>query len=182
LSGYVGAQHEFHDAGFVQGWANRFVPTPPRVALFDLILKHISTTSVPNTHVVELGPGPGYMPRVKLTKADLINHEWPLLLSQQPGAIISTRTLHDLGGQDAIADVYGRCHALLPANGILMNGDFIKPVGTAWRFEPGHFEIERHLELLRQTSFTCPTSLAHFAHNIDNPTAAQNYACLIAVS
>ena len=38
MSGYVGAQHEFHDAAFGQGWADRFVPTAPRLALFDLIL------------------------------------------------------------------------------------------------------------------------------------------------
>jgi hypothetical protein len=33
MSAYVGAQHEFHDASFVRGWANRFVPTPERLAL-----------------------------------------------------------------------------------------------------------------------------------------------------
>ena len=32
MSGFVGAQHECHDAAFVQGWADRFVPTPPRIA------------------------------------------------------------------------------------------------------------------------------------------------------
>jgi hypothetical protein len=37
MTGYVGAQHEFHDAEFVQGWANRFVPTKPRLRLFDMI-------------------------------------------------------------------------------------------------------------------------------------------------
>jgi SAM-dependent methyltransferase len=215
LSGYVGAQHEFHDAAFVRGWADRFVPTPPRIALFDLILRHISTTSLPNSHVVELGLGPGYMarhilernssvsyegldfsdafldvakqiigeylPRVTLTKADLMNHGWPRSLSRQPGAIISTWALHDLGSQQAIADVYARCHAVLPSGGILLNGDFIKPDGIAWRYEPGRFEIGRHLELLRQAGFKRPESLASFEHNVDNPTAAQNYACLSAV-
>ena len=61
MSGYVGAKHEFHDAAFVQGWADRFVPTAPRLALFDLILEQISRPSMPNTHVLELGLGPGYM-------------------------------------------------------------------------------------------------------------------------
>ena len=42
MSGFVGAQHEFHNAAFVQGWADRFVPTPPRIALFDLILERVS--------------------------------------------------------------------------------------------------------------------------------------------
>jgi hypothetical protein len=63
VSGFVGAQHEFHDAAFVQGWADRFVPTPPRIALFDLILEHVSAPGLPNAHVVELGLGPGYMAR-----------------------------------------------------------------------------------------------------------------------
>jgi SAM-dependent methyltransferase len=215
LSGYVGAQHEFHDAAFVQGWADRFVPTPPRVALFELMREHISASNVPNTHVVELGLGPGYMARhilernpaisyegldfsdvffevakktigeymsrVTLTKADLLDPAWTQSLSQQPGAIISTWALHDLGSQAAIADVYARCHAVLPSGGILLNGDFIKPHGTNWTYEPGRFEIEKHLELLQQVGFDSASSLAEFEYNIDNPTAAQNYACLMAV-
>jgi hypothetical protein len=55
MSGYVGADHEFHDAEFVRGWANRFVPTESRIQLFDMILEEIAQPSVPNTHVVELG-------------------------------------------------------------------------------------------------------------------------------
>ena len=34
-----------------------FVPTPPRIALFDVILDRIS--GLLNTHVLELGLGPG---------------------------------------------------------------------------------------------------------------------------
>ena len=213
MSGFVGAQHEFHDAAFVQGWADRFVPTPPRIALFDLILDHIS--NLPNPHVLELGLGPGYMarhilernpgityegldfsevffdvakktigdflPRVTLTKADLINQTWPRSLSRQPGAIISTWALHDLGSQQAIADVYARSYEVLPAGGVILNGDFIKPDGTSWTYEPGRFDVGRHLELLGQAGFKEPASLALFEHNLDHPTSAQNYACLIAV-
>ena len=194
MSGFVGAQHEFHDAAFVQGWADRFVPTPPRIALFDLILERVSAPGLPNAHVLELGLGPGYMarhilernrglsyegldfseeffdvarktigsymPRVKLTKADLMDQAWPHSLSRQPGAIVSTWALHDLGGQQAVADVYARCHEVLPEGGVLMNGDFIKPDGTSWTYEPGRFEVGRHLELLRPsrlqgTGFSC---------------------------
>ena len=215
MSGFVGAQHEFHDAAFVQGWADRFVPTQPRLALFDLIREHIAAPSVPNTHVLELGLGPGYMarhilernsvigyegldfsdvffevakrtigpymPRVTLTKADLMDRDWPRALSRQPGAIVSTWALHDLGSQQAIAGVYARCYEVLPAGGILLNGDFIKPAGTTWTYEPGRFEIERHLELLRLAGFGNPVSLADYEPNTANPTAAQNYACLMAV-
>jgi SAM-dependent methyltransferase len=214
VNGFVGAQHEFHEAAFVQGWADRFVPTPPRIALFDLILEHVSASGLPSAHVVELGLGPGYMarhllernptisyegldfsevffdvarktigsymPRTKLTKADLMDQAWPRSLSQQPGAIISTWALHDLGGQEAVANVYARCYEVLPKGGILINGDFIKPDGTSWTYEPGRFEVDRHLDLLRLAGFQNPRSLALFEHNFDSPTAAQNYACLIA--
>src|SRR4051812_37071033 len=191
MSGFVGAQHEFHDAAFVQGGGGRFAPPPPRIALFDLILHHIS--NLPNSHVLELGLGPGYMarhilernqvityegldfsevffdvarktiaelmPRMTLTRSDLMDQAWPRSLSRPPGAIISTWALHDLGSQQAIADVYARCYEVLPAGGVFLNGDFIKPDGTSWTYEAGRFEVGRHLELLRQAGFQNPTSL-----------------------
>ncbi len=75
MAGFVGARHEFHDAAFVKGWADRFVPTPPRLALFDLILKTISAPGLPNHHVVELGLGPGYMARHILERNDTVTYE-----------------------------------------------------------------------------------------------------------
>ena len=62
----------------------------------------------------------------------------------------------------------------------LINGDFIKPDGTTWDYEPGRFEIARHLELLRRAGFASPSLLATYELNTETPTAAQNYACLIA--
>ncbi len=214
MNKFVGAQHEFHDAAFVQGWADRFVPTAPRIALFDLILEQISRSGLPNPHVLELGLGPGYMarhilernasityegldfsevffevarktvgpsmPRVTLTRADLTDPAWPARLARQPGAIISTWALHDLGSPQAVADVYARCYETLPQGGLLINGDFIKPDGTTWDYEPGRFEIARHLELLRRAGFASPSLLATYELNTETPTAAQNYACLIA--
>ena len=75
MSGYVGAQHEFHDADFVRGWANRFVPTKERLELFDLILNQVSRPTLPNTHVVELGIGPGYMARHVLERNRVVSYE-----------------------------------------------------------------------------------------------------------
>ena len=45
MSGFVGAQHEFHDDEFVRGWASRFVPTAPRIQLFDMILAEVEKLS-----------------------------------------------------------------------------------------------------------------------------------------
>jgi cyclopropane fatty-acyl-phospholipid synthase-like methyltransferase len=118
--------------------------------------------------------------RVTFTNADLMTRDWPQKLSRQPDAIISTWALHDLGGQQPVADVYARSYETLPDGGLLANGDFIKPDGTDWEYEPGRFAIERHLELLREAGFQDPKSLIHLERNIDEPTAGQNYACMVA--
>jgi SAM-dependent methyltransferase len=57
----VGAQHEFHDPAYAQNWADRFMPTPPRQALFDLIVAQLTSSALPTSHIVELGIGPGYL-------------------------------------------------------------------------------------------------------------------------
>ncbi len=75
MSGYVGAEHEFHDREFVRGWAARFVPTAPRLQLFDMILAQITQPGIPNSHVVELGLGPGYMARHLLQRNATISYE-----------------------------------------------------------------------------------------------------------
>ena len=215
MTEFVGAQHEFHDSEFVRGWANRFVPTEPRLRLFDMVLAQIVKLNKRDAHVLELGTGPGYMARhllerndsityealdfsevffdvaretlgelksrVVFTNADLMDQDWPTTLTERPNAIVSTWALHDLGGQQAVANVYARCFETLPLDGVLVNGDFIKPVGTDWEYEPGRFEISRHLEFLRAAGFKEPSSIAHIEPNIEDPTAAQNYACLVAV-
>ncbi len=75
MVGYVGAEHEFHDAEFVRNWANRFVPTAPRLQLFDLILDQINRLEKDRAHVLELGTGPGYMARHILERNDQITFE-----------------------------------------------------------------------------------------------------------
>lgn len=57
----IGALHEFHDPAFAAGWAERFVPTPERLALFSIILEELKQTLPPNALLVELGIGPGYL-------------------------------------------------------------------------------------------------------------------------
>jgi len=57
----IGAQHEFHDAAFVAGWADRFAPTPERLKLFNVILSELKSRIPQVSCVVELGIGPGYL-------------------------------------------------------------------------------------------------------------------------
>ena len=214
----VGAIHDFHDPGYVRDWANRFVPTPPRLELFELIFEKITERVLPSIHVVELGIGPGYMARfilerasgdpsityegvdfstamfdiaretmgdlmaqITLTTADLLDPNWVSRLTRVPGAIISTWALHDLGSEQAIGSVYEAAYRALPKGGVLLNGDFIKPDGTRFVYEPGRITIGRHLELLAAAGFVEPHCLVHLEPNVDEPTPANNYACFQAV-
>lgn len=211
----IGADHEFHDKEFVIDWANRFVPTPERLKLFNIILSELRELIPENGHVVELGIGPGYlakyllesMPEIKYhaidfsspmleiasnrlthyssrityTQTDLIKDAWEELLTFPVDAIVSTWTLHDLGNPDNVESVYTRSARLLSNNGILLNGDFIKPEGASQDFEAGRFQIGKHLDMLKNAGFSNTECLVLLEEEIESPTAAQNYACFKAV-
>jgi len=54
MTKFVGAHHEFHDPAFVQEWSKRFLPTAPRIALFDLILEQVRQLEIPGANVWDL--------------------------------------------------------------------------------------------------------------------------------
>lgn len=207
----IGAQHEFHDRAFVEGWADRFAPTPERIELFDVMLSELKTVLSPDGCIVELGIGPGYLadhllhalphiqyhgidfsnpmlnisrrrlkpyaPRIKFSQADLIKDTWWENLSEPANAIVSTWALHDLGSQEHVASVYNDCAQTLRAGGIFLNGDFIKPDNAIHEYEPGRFEIAKHVSLLRSAGFDAAECLVVLEEEIEAPTAGQNYAC-----
>lgn len=215
MSNFVGAQHEFHDAQFARAWADRFVPTPERLQLFDTIIHRLIEGPLPARHIVELGIGPGYlaerllerMPdvtyegvdfsrpmldlaaarltphaaRVRFTQADLVTDDWGTKMSLPVGAIVSTWALHDLGSEANTGRVYQACRALLPAGGVFLNGDFVKPDGTRHDYEAGRFPVARHLDILHEAGFRDVQCLVYLEYEVEHPTSAQNYACLQAV-
>lgn len=70
----IGAHHEFHDEEFVAGWADRFVPTPERLELFNVILSELRSSIPKDGRVVELGIGPGYLAEHLLNAMPGINY------------------------------------------------------------------------------------------------------------
>lgn len=212
MSEIIGADHEFHDKDFVTDWADRFVPTPERLQLFDLIRSELESLAPSGGRVVELGIGPGYLAhhlltglpgieyagvdfsspmldiarqrlspfreRVEYLQVDLIHDDWVAALPDSVDAIVSTWSLHDLGSQENVARVYRGCAAALQGGGVLLNGDFIKPAQAKFEYEPGRFEIGRHLEMLSSAGFEEAECLLVLEEEIEAPTAAQNYACL----
>ncbi len=212
----IGAEHEFHDQDFAQGWAERFVPTPERLALFDAMRSELQSSVPANGRVVELGVGPGYLAeyllralpkirycgvdfslpmlglarerlaghaeRVGFVHADLLQEPWWDSVSGPVDAIVSTWSLHDLGGPQHTEAVYRACRFALVERGLLLNGDFIKPADTRYQYEPGRFEIATHLEMLHRVGFRSAQCLLVLEHELASPTAAQNYACLKALA
>ncbi|MCZ6749396.1 MAG: class I SAM-dependent methyltransferase [SAR324 cluster bacterium] len=207
----IGAHHEFHDEQFVAGWADRFVPTPERLELFNIILSELKSRFPLKSCVVELGIGPGYladhllrmMPeiqyygvdfsspmldiarqrlsphsaRVTYVQADLVKDNWWADIPTPVNAIVSTWTLHDLGSQENVEVVYKSSAQVLQDGGLLLNGDFIKPDKAIYEYEPGRFEIAKHIAILRRAGFKSAECLVVLDQEIESPTAAQNYAC-----
>ena len=58
---FIGAEHEFHSKEFAHDWAERFVPTPERHRLFELIFSQLKEVIPGDGSIVELGIGPGYL-------------------------------------------------------------------------------------------------------------------------
>lgn len=211
---FIGADHEFHSEEFATGWAERFLPTPERIRLFELVFSQLDRCIPPNGTVVELGIGPGYLAdyllerlpgityygidfsspmlqiarkrlqsyssQVRFIQSDLVEEHWSERVSTPVHAFVSTWALHDLGSPTHVNAVYEGVFHALNDDGILVNGDFIKPVGAVQEFEGGRFSVDKHLELLRQAGFAHASCLSVFEEELRNPTAAQNYACILA--
>ncbi len=122
-----------------------------------------------------------YVARLILTRADLTSSDWTARLTHPIGAFVSTWTLHDLGGQIQTAKVYRDCHRHLATDGILLNGDFVKPSGARLEFEEGRFTVDRHLDLLKAAGFHDPRCILFLEHEINNPSTSQNCVCLEAL-
>lgn len=115
--------------------------------------------------------------RVTYMQADLVGEAWEKRVTKPVHAIVSTWALHDLGSAENINDVYESSNCVLEDNGILINGDFIKPIGATQEFEGGRLNVDKHLELLGNAGFSNIGCLSVFEEELENPTPAQNYAC-----
>ncbi len=122
-----------------------------------------------------------YSSRVAYTRADLVKDDWENIITTPINAVVSTWALHDLGSQKNVNTVYAKSAEVLCSQGVLLNGDFIKPEGTTHQFEAGRFQIAKHLEMLRNAGFCNAECLVLLEEEIESPTPAQNYACLKAI-
>ncbi len=120
--------------------------------------------------------------RVTYVQADLVSDNWWAGIRSPVNAIVSTWALHDLANPETVAAVYKSCAQVLSDGGTFLNGDFIKPDNAIFEYEPGRFEIEKHIAMLRRAGFKNADCLKLLEEEIESPTAAQNYACLRALN
>ncbi|NNL01068.1 MAG: class I SAM-dependent methyltransferase [Eudoraea sp.] len=71
----IEALHKFHDADFSKEWVEKFEPTPPRIKLFETILKQIEKVGRKKTSILELGIGPGFLADYLLKELNTVTYE-----------------------------------------------------------------------------------------------------------
>ncbi len=116
-------------------------------------------------------------PRYQLLQFDLTQNKLQDAFPEPVDAVVSTWALHDLGSKPQIYEVYWQCRSVL--TGILVNGDFIKPKGTSYEYEPGRIEIDEHLQMLQELGYSRVSCAGMYEVNVAEPTPANNYACLV---
>jgi SAM-dependent methyltransferase len=117
---FVGVLHEFHDAAYARDWADRFVPSPPREAMFATLLGALGQHPLPAPRVLELGIGPAYFAeRLLRQRADL---EYEGLDFSQPMLELAANRLQAFGSRVTLT------------SGDLLGGDWTaqirRPVGA----------------------------------------------------
>ena len=57
----IQALHNFHNEEYSREWAEKFIPSAPRIKLFETILRQIENAGYTKASVLELGIGPGFL-------------------------------------------------------------------------------------------------------------------------
>jgi ribosomal-protein-serine acetyltransferase len=119
-----------------------------------------------------------YSSRLSFIQTDLTKDDWIDQLMDKFEAIVSTWALHDLGSEDKISRVYKNSFSVLKVGGLIVNGDFIKPKELDIPYEAGRLLIDQHIKLLSEHGFKDAVCTQIFDLNLEEPTTANNYACI----
>ena len=119
--------------------------------------------------------------RVRFLQLDLLNENWIKQIDCPMQSIVSTWALHDLGSRNSISSVYKMSFKILKNNGVILNGDFVKPEETKFLYEAGRITVTEHLSMLESSGFSSPECLYFFEKELEQPNSANNYALLKAI-
>jgi ubiquinone/menaquinone biosynthesis C-methylase UbiE len=86
-------------------------------------------------------------------RADLNQSSWQDLLPDSVACILALQSYHDVGGPEAIAEVYQRSYARLRPGGLWLMADFIIPEGETSE-QPGRLPLSWHVQTLTGIGFS----------------------------
>lgn len=96
----------------------------------------------------------------QLQLADLSDAAWAHDLAGPFDVVYSLQSLHDVGHETELRQVYTSARGLLAANGLLLNADFVVPQAHDDPERPRRFSRERHIEFLQDAGFARVWSVA----------------------
>ncbi|MEM7016752.1 MAG: class I SAM-dependent methyltransferase [Pseudomonadota bacterium] len=85
---------------------------------------------------------------------DLNDTAWWSTLNQSIDAAFSLQSFHDLGGYEALRNIYQRIHEVLAPGGRLLNADFVVPQAHDNPDKPRRFAYSVHEALLQEIGFS----------------------------
>ena len=91
--------------------------------------------------------------RVTLIQTDLNQAGWLDQIPEKVQAVVSMQSLHDLGGEPEVTQIYGRVYEIFNPGGLFLNADLIVATAEEQAQHPGRFTVARHLELLRAQGY-----------------------------
>lgn len=103
--------------------------------------------------------------RAQFVHADLRSAGWPEVISRPPEVVVSMQALHDVGDEDAHAQLYGSVRELVIPGGLFINADFMRRSARGAGRGPG-IPLDTHLALLRTHGFQdvrCTLDIGRYA-------------------
>ena len=88
----------------------------------------------------------------RLVQANLKDGIWTRAI-EPVDAVFTLQTIHDLGGIDALDNIYRQIHGILVSGGILVNADFVFPFEKDDPERPRRLPVETHQDLLSSLGF-----------------------------
>ena len=99
--------------------------------------------------------------RVEFVEQDL-RQSWSADLREDWDLVYTLQSLHDLGGRDALTDVYAKIAQSIAPGGMLLNADFVVPMPHDDPAAPRRFPADVHVEILHGCGFIDAKPIAQF--------------------
>ncbi len=91
---------------------------------------------------------------IEVIEADLSGHDWSEGIEGAFNLVYTLQSMHDVGGDEAISNIYRACTKLIAPGGWLMVADFVVTEEAFDPEKPGRLPIAWHLGALSDVGFS----------------------------